>query len=123
LYDSSGKGSGWLNVRERDSRTSAFPHIEQHFHLDFSGLETSDVLNDFDFDSFLNNDPVGPPDLNLFMASHDFQHFDQPLLGTTPPGTDLTPHHGLLDLNPLFATTSTQSSQQVQDEAETDSVD
>lgn len=124
LYDSSAKGPGWLNVRERDSRTSAFPqHIEQHFHLDFSGLETSDVLNDFDFDSFLNSDPVGPPDLNLFMASHDFQHFDQPLLGTTPPGAALTPHHGILDLNPLFATTSTQSSQQVQDEAETDSAD
>jgi hypothetical protein len=122
LYDSSSK-SGWLNVRERDSRTSAFPHIEQHFHLDISSVEASDVLNDFDFDSFLNSDPVGPPDLNLFMASHDFQHFDQPLLGTTPPGTDLTTHHGFLDLNPLFATASTQSNQQVQDEAESDSVD
>jgi hypothetical protein len=123
LYDSSAEGSGWLDVREGNSRTSAFPHIEQHFHLDFAGLEASDVLNDFDFDSFLNSDPAGPPDLNFFIASHDFQHFDPPLLGTTPPGTDLTAHHGLLDLNPLFATASTQSNQQVQDEAETDSVD
>jgi hypothetical protein len=121
LYDSSVKGTGWLNVR--DSRTSTFPHIEQHFHLDFSALEASDVLNDFDFDSFLNSDPVGPPDLNLFIASHDFQHFDQPLPGTTLPGPDLTPHHGLLDLNPLFINATTQSNQQVQDEAETDSVD
>jgi hypothetical protein len=85
-------------------------------------LESSEVLTHFDFDSFLSNDPVGPPDLNIFMASHDFQHFDQPLLGTTPPGTGSTPHHGIFDLNPLFATTSTQSSQQVQDEAESDSV-
>ena len=29
---------------------------DQAFNLDFSGLETSDVLNDFDFDSFLNTD-------------------------------------------------------------------
>ena len=28
---------------------------DQAFNLDFSSLETSDVLNDFDFDSFLNN--------------------------------------------------------------------
>jgi hypothetical protein len=121
LYDSSGKGSGWLNVRERDSRTSAFPLIEQHFHLDFSGLEASDVLHDFDFDSFLNTDPVGP-DFNLFMASHDFQHLDQPLPSTTP-GTGLPPQHGILNLNPLLATTSTQPSQQVQDEAETNLAD
>jgi len=29
---------------------------EPAFNLDFSGLETSDVLNDFDFDAFLNTD-------------------------------------------------------------------
>ena len=28
---------------------------DQAFNLDFSGLETGDVLNDFDFDGFLNN--------------------------------------------------------------------
>jgi hypothetical protein len=28
---------------------------DQAFNLDFSGLESGDVLNDFDFDSFLNN--------------------------------------------------------------------
>ena len=28
---------------------------DQAFNLDFSGLESADVLNDFDFDSFLNN--------------------------------------------------------------------
>jgi hypothetical protein len=32
---------------------------DQAFNLDFSGLETSDVLNDFDFDSFLNNTDDG----------------------------------------------------------------
>jgi hypothetical protein len=29
---------------------------DQAFNLDFSGLETADVLNDFDFDTFLNTD-------------------------------------------------------------------
>jgi hypothetical protein len=29
---------------------------DQTFNLDFSGLESADVLNDFDFDSFLNTD-------------------------------------------------------------------
>ena len=29
---------------------------DQAFNLDFSSLETADVLNDFDFDTFLNTD-------------------------------------------------------------------
>lgn len=31
------------------------PSFQESFSLDFSGLETADVLDNFDFDSFLNN--------------------------------------------------------------------
>ena len=43
-----------------DAMSGAGAYSDQYnpdpsFSLDFSGLESADVLNDFDFDSFLNN--------------------------------------------------------------------
>lgn len=47
---------------------------DQSFNLDFSSLETSDVLNDFDFDSFLNNsdDPSNNWSLDPNLGSEAF---------------------------------------------------
>jgi hypothetical protein len=45
---------------------------DQAFNLDFSGLETSDVLNDFDFDTFLNTDDPSGWQLDTSLASDTF---------------------------------------------------
>jgi hypothetical protein len=45
---------------------------DQAFNLDFSGLETSDVLNDFDFDTFLNTDDGSSWQLDASLTSDTF---------------------------------------------------
>jgi hypothetical protein len=45
---------------------------DQAFNLDFSGLETSDVLNDFDFDTFLNTDDASNWQLDASLTSDTF---------------------------------------------------
>jgi hypothetical protein len=45
---------------------------DQAFNLDFSGLETSDVLNDFDFDSFLNTDDGSGWQLEASLTTDNF---------------------------------------------------
>jgi len=45
---------------------------DQAFSLDFSGLESSDVLNDFDFDTFLNTDDASNWQLDASLTSDTF---------------------------------------------------
>ena len=45
---------------------------DQAFNLDFSGLDTSDVLNDFDFDTFLNTDEASNWQLDAGLTSDTF---------------------------------------------------
>ena len=46
--------TGSTNANHTQPRDPNFP--DQPINTDFSGLETADVLNDFDFDKFLNTD-------------------------------------------------------------------
>ena len=45
---------------------------DQAFNLDFSGLETADVLNDFDFDTFLNTDDGSNWQLDASLTTDTF---------------------------------------------------
>jgi hypothetical protein len=114
IYDSSSRGSGWLNATDRSSGASVFEHRLEHFNLDFSGLEAADVLNDFHFDSFLNHEP----DSNMGTV------FEEPFLHdhahTVPDWSSL---EDPLDLDAIFGPdVATQSHYHVNDEEETDSV-
>lgn len=73
LYDSSCKGTGWLSATDRRNGSPYFPHLSPHLSFDFSGLEDSDVLHDFDFDSFLNN--TAPDDTHTIFGDPFVHHY------------------------------------------------
>jgi hypothetical protein len=114
IYDSSSRGSGWLNATDRSSGASVFEHRLEHFNLDFSGLEAGDVLNDFDFDSFLNG--LEP---NMEPVFGDIFPHDHAV--AVPEWSSL---QDSLDLNAIFDShVVAQSHHHINDEEETNSVD
>jgi hypothetical protein len=119
LYDSSTRGSGWLNATDRSSGAPGFPHVDEHFNLDFTELEAGEVLQDFDFDSFLDNQP----DVDM----HNPFNVDQDVLPHYHPVGDAAPpwpaQPGPLDLNALLATPLMQLHHHMGGGSQTDSVD
>jgi hypothetical protein len=115
LYDSSSKGTGWLNATGRSSGAPFFSHASEHFNLDFSSLEDSEVLNDFDFDSFLN-----PPDADMHAVFEDAFLHDHPI---DYAAATWHAQPGPVDLNVLLSTPLTQMHHHTQDEDGSDSAD
>lgn len=113
LYDSSSKGTGWLSATDRRHGSPYFPHLSPHLSFDFSALEESDALNDFDFDSFLNG--TTPDDTQTV--------FGDPFVHHHPVGDALPTWLDTADINAYYITHTTHFHDLTHDETNSDSVD